>query len=70
MLRVGKKIYLMTENYWIGTHDSSVALLSFGGRTVWPKISLDYGLIVPRTNGEIPFIALPWLGVAIPLGKH
>jgi len=70
ILRVGKKTYLMTENYWLGTQNSSVAVLSFGGRTVWPKISLDYGLIVPRTGGEIPFIALPWLGVAIPLGKH
>ncbi len=70
MIRVGKKTYLMTENYWLGTQNSSVAVLSFGGRTVWPKISLDYGLIVPRIDGEIPFIALPWLGVAIPLGKH
>lgn len=70
MIRVGKKNYLMTENYWIGTQDASVALLSFGGRIVWPKISLDYGLIIPRASGEIPLIALPWLGIVIPLGKH
>jgi hypothetical protein len=70
LLRVGKKTYLITENYWIGTQDLSIALLSFGGRTVWPKISLDYGLIVPLADGEISFIALPWLGVSIPLGKH
>ncbi len=64
MLRTGKKGYLMLESYFAA--DGGVLLL--GGRTVWSRISLDYGGIVPLL-GYGQFVIGPWLGIAIPLGK-
>ena len=34
MTRVGRKTYLLTENYYIGLDDSSAGILSIGGRSV------------------------------------
>lgn len=67
MTRIGKKLYLITENYWFGF--DQFGLLSFGARTAWPNIALDYGLIVPVAEGYVE-LALPWLGVSIPFGKR
>lgn len=63
MLRVGKKGYLLTENYII----EDVVLITLGGRTVWSGVSLDYGLILPISGDG--FIGIPWLGLVVPFGK-
>ena len=68
MIRTGPRGYLLTENYYIGFGDDKLALLSFGGRRIIKKISLDFGGIIPITT-DIPFIVIPWLGITIPMGK-
>lgn len=68
MWRYSKKSFLMTENYLIPTPGNYFGITSFGGRTIWEAVSLDYGAIVPlETN--LNFILIPWLGVSFKLGK-
>jgi hypothetical protein len=67
MIRTGKKGYFLTENYLLQIEGDNYLVISFGGRTVWPRVSLDYGLFLPMGIDE--FVAIPWLGITIPLGK-
>ena len=68
MLRTGKRGYLLTENYLLGTGDGAALLISFGGRRVGDSLTLDYGGFVPVGDiGEV--VIIPWLGVSIPIGK-
>ena len=70
MTRVGRKTYLLTENYYIGiSGDSSIGILSMGGRSVQKRLAVDYGLIIPIGAEIGTFIAVPWLGIAIPFGN-
>jgi len=69
MVRLSPKAYLMTENYYIGSIESPIVVLSFGGRTVIKKSGLDYGLFIPLSSGLDSFIAIPWLGITVPFGK-
>ncbi|HMN89989.1 MAG TPA: hypothetical protein PKD70_07120 [Saprospiraceae bacterium] len=64
MLRTGTKGYLIMEGYFV--QDLNLVLL--GGRTVWSKISLDYGMLGSVSSFRTLVVA-PWLGVAIPFGK-
>lgn len=66
MLRTGPRGYLLTENYFISTAGSNVALFSFGGRRIIKSSGIDFGLIMPSTNGG-SFIAIPWLGFTVPM---
>ena len=68
MTRVGKKTYLLTENYYIGTGDSSFGVLSAGGRSVQKRLAIDYGLVFPIGADIGSFVAIPWLGIALPFG--
>ena len=67
MTRVGRKTYLLTENYYIG--GPSLGILSFGGRSVQKKLAIDYGLVFPIGADMGTFIAIPWLGIAVPFGN-
>ena len=69
MLRTGKKGYFISENFIINDGNETIVLLSFGGRTVWPRMSLDYGLVIPVNVGA-GLIAIPWLGFVIPFGNN
>ena len=69
MTRVGKKAYLLTENYYIGTGDSSFLILSAGGRSVQRRLAIDYGLVFPIGFEIGSFVAIPWLGIAVPFGN-
>jgi hypothetical protein len=70
MTRVGKKTYLLTENYYIGiSGDSSFGIISAGGRSVQKKLAIDYGLVIPIGADIGSFIAIPWLGIAISFGN-
>ena len=69
MTRVGKKTYLLTENYYIGTGDSSFGVLSAGGRSVQKRLAIDYGLVFPIGADIGSFVAIPWLGIALPFGQ-
>jgi hypothetical protein len=70
ILRTGRRGYLVTENYFISAGGENVLILSFGGRTLWNRFSLDYGLFRPvhRDLGN-GFIAFPWLGFVVPFSS-
>ena len=69
MLRAGPKSYFITENYYIPIEDGNLVLISLGGRSIIRNISLDYSLWIPFTGELDTFIAVPFLGIAVPLGK-
>ncbi len=69
MLRISPRGYLVTENYIFSGESSTMVLLSFGGRTIIKNAGLDYGLVIPITEGS-GFFAVPWLGITIPFGKR
>jgi hypothetical protein len=69
MTRVGRKTYLLTENYYIGIEGFSLAILSAGGRSVQKRLAVDYGLIFPLSSDLGTFVAVPWLGITIPMGN-
>ena len=68
MTRLGKRGYLISENYYIPTKPY-LLVLSFGGRTIINKLGLDYGLFIPVSEDVDTFVAIPWLGLTIPFGK-
>lgn len=68
MARVGRKAYLMTENYIIPFDGEVVGAISFGGRHVGRRLAIDYGLIAPISSDGIP-AALPWVGIVVPFGN-
>ncbi len=70
MIRTGKKGYFISENYVLSIEDVTVVATSLGGRTIWPRISLDYGLVIPFAKDLNQFIAIPWLGFVIPIGNQ
>ena len=70
MARVSKKTYLITENYLIGLSGSSFGILSAGGRSVQKRLAVDYGLVFPVGAGMDTFVAIPWLGIAVPFGNR
>lgn len=65
MARLSKRSYLITENY-IYPSEEWFGLLAIGGRTVWQRVSLDYGFVIPVANGLDGFVAIPWLGFSVP----
>ena len=69
MFRVGRRQYFISENYLINTGSEVFGLLSFGGRTVWDRISLDYGGVLPLVPDIGPVFMIPWAGITLPLGK-
>jgi len=70
MIRVGPKGYLLSENYLFVNGSSTTLLLSFGGRTIIKGAGLDYGLVIPASSEMDGFVAIPWLGITIPIGKR
>jgi hypothetical protein len=68
LIRLSRRGYFLTENYFIGTGDEPLILLSFGGRSIINRTGLDYGLFIPTETGGSLF-AIPWLGLTVPLSK-
>lgn len=69
MIRTGKRGYFLTENYVIDVGSETLVMISAGGRVVGRKLSLDYGGIIPLAGDIGTFVAIPWLGISVPLGK-
>jgi|AntRauTorckE6833_2_1112554.scaffolds.fasta_scaffold00001_92 hypothetical protein len=72
MYRINKKLYLISENYFVSAGGETVGLLSGSLRWAPENLAVDFGLIRPFVVGESiggGFIGVPWLGVAIPFGK-
>ncbi len=70
MVRTGARHYFMTENYYVSGGDDFNLISFFGGRFDFRSLSLDYGLLIPMVVGMDDFFAIPWLGIAVPFGKH
>jgi hypothetical protein len=68
MIRTGAKGYFITENYFIGTPDNFVVLMSLGGRRIIQHAGLDFGAFIPLGADIGSFVAIPWLGLTIPFG--
>jgi hypothetical protein len=66
MIRTGPKGYLITENYLIGTTDTFLALISFGGRRIIKHTGLDFGGFIPIGSDVGSFVIIPWLGFTVP----
>lgn len=69
MIRVSPKGYLITENYIIPGVDGTVVIFSLGGRSIIRRIGLDYSLWMPLSREMDSFVAIPFLGITVPLGK-
>ncbi|MEO5599297.1 MAG: hypothetical protein ABIR06_00075 [Cyclobacteriaceae bacterium] len=69
MIRTGQRGYFLTENYYIGTGDAYLVLLSMGGRRIIKKAGLDFGVFIPIAKDVDNFIAIPWLGLTVPFGN-
>ncbi len=70
MARTGPKGYFVSENYMIFTDGEFGMMISAGGRSIIRNISLDYSLWVPIAPDMGTFVALPFLGVTVPIGKN
>lgn len=68
MQRINKKLAFISENYLFDTGDNNIGLLSAGFRFLGRRIAIDGALVVPVENG-FEFIAIPWLGINVPIGK-
>jgi len=69
LIRTSPKSYFMSENYYLSIDGTNLFLLSLGGRSVIKRIGLDYGLFLPISEDIESFVAIPWLGITVPLGK-
>jgi hypothetical protein len=84
MIRTGPRGYFITENFIIPYTESTYeyeygkssiknkagVVISIGGRSIIRNFGLDYSLWIPINVGIDHFIAIPFLGVTIPLNKQ
>jgi hypothetical protein len=69
MIRTGPKGYFITENYAISVDGDLLVLISGGGRSMIRNIGLDYSLWMPIFSRMETFVAIPFLGVTVPIGR-
>ena len=69
MLRTGPRGYFITENYVITAEGETVVLLSAGGRSIIRNVGLDYSLWIPLGFEMDTFVAIPFLGITVPIGR-
>jgi hypothetical protein len=69
MIRVGPRGYLVSENYIFTGGGETFVLVSFGGRTIFRNVGLDYSLWIPFLGDVDRLIAVPFLGITLPIGK-
>jgi hypothetical protein len=68
MIRYSPRSYFITENYAISIEGETLVLISLGGRTIIRNLGIDYSLWIPF-GVDNSFVAIPFLGVTIPLGS-
>ncbi len=69
MIRTGPRGYFITENYVITAEGETVVLLSAGGRSIIRNVGLDYSLWIPLGFEMDTFVAIPFLGITVPIGR-
>lgn len=67
MMRLSPKSYFISENYLISAEGETGVMLSAGGRSIIRRVGLDYSLWIPIFPDMGGFLALPFLGVTIPM---
>ena len=67
LVRTGPRGYFVTENYVITAEGVTGIFLSAGGRTILRNIGLDYSLWIPVFPDIDSFVAIPFLGITVPL---
>jgi hypothetical protein len=67
MVRTGPKGYFISENYFLPIDNQVVGIISLGGRTIIRNIGLDYSIWIPIGADIGSFIAVPFIGITIPL---
>ena len=67
MVRINRRLFLLTENYFIPEADAG-GILSVGARWTTEQFAVDFGLFRP-TDGGGDMIGIPWVGVTIPFGR-
>lgn len=67
MKQLGKRSYLLSENYMYILDSSVAGVASLGFRFVGRGLSADFALLKPySTEDEFNLIAIPWLSVTVP----
>lgn len=69
MIRTGPRGYFITENYVITAEGETVVLLSAGGRSIIRNVGLDYSLWIPLGFEMDTFVAIPFIGITVPIGR-
>jgi hypothetical protein len=69
MVRTGPKGYFITENHLITADGETAVMISAGGRSIIRNVGLDYSLWVPVGPGMDSFVAVPFLGITVPIGR-
>lgn len=69
MSRLSTKSYFISENYIISADGETGVMLSAGGRSIIRRVGLDYSLWIPIFPDMDGFLALPFLGVTIPMNS-
>lgn len=69
MARTGPRGYFVTENYMVFADGEFGMVISAGGRSIIRNIGLDYSLWIPIIPDMGGFVAAPFLGITVPLGK-
>ena len=69
MIRTGPKGYFVSENYFISAGGETVGIISAGGRSIIRNLGLDYSLWIPVGSEIDSFVAIPFLGVTVPIGR-
>jgi len=69
LMRGSRNWYFISENYFLPIEDFNTAIISVGGRSIIRNVSLDYSLWIPLNMEMDTFVAIPFLGLAVPLNS-
>jgi len=70
MVRASKRMYFLTENYYVHGEGDGGGVIGLGGRWLIKRASLDFIFIIPYGADMDTFIAFPAIGFVIPFGKN
>ncbi len=69
MVRGSKRMYFITENYYVHGDGGGGGVIGLGGRWLIKRASLDFMLAIPFGADMDSFVAFPAIGFVIPFGK-
>jgi len=61
--RVGKRLSLMTENYFVPTDDGLYPLFMYGMRFIGQKMSFDLGFIDNADLAKVDIVGIPFVSM-------